>query len=49
VAECAVVGVVSADGLTKPRAYVVAKETAAGGGEGLADGLKALCLRELEP
>ena len=49
VAECAVVGVVNADGLTKPRAYVVAKEAAAGGGEGLAEELKALCLRELEP
>jgi benzoate-CoA ligase family protein len=46
VAECAVVGVANQDGLTKPRAYVVAKGAAAGG---LAEELKALCLRELEP
>ncbi len=46
VAECAVVGVVNADGLTKPRAYVVAKEAAS---DGLAEALKALCLQELEP
>ncbi len=47
VAECAVVGVENSDGLTKPRAYVVAKAPAAG--DGLAEELKSLCLRELEP
>ncbi|HXO20642.1 MAG TPA: benzoate-CoA ligase family protein [Thermoanaerobaculia bacterium] len=45
VAECAVVGIVTADGLTKPRAYVIARERR----PGLEEELKAFVLRELAP
>ena len=43
VAECAVVGVANEDGLTKPRAYVVARERRAG----LEEELKAWVIQEL--
>lgn len=45
VKECAVVGVVDANGLTKPHAYVVAHERR----EGLEEELKAFVRAELEP
>jgi len=45
VAECAVVGIVNEDGLTKPRAYVVARERR----PGLEEELKAFVVRELAP
>jgi benzoate-CoA ligase family protein len=47
VAECAVVGVPDARGLTKPVAFVVAAATPAP--EGFADALKAYALERLEP
>ena len=43
VAECAVVGTANADGLVKPRAYVIARERR----DGLAEELKAWVLAEL--
>lgn len=43
--ECAVVGVESADGLTKPIAFVLAKRTSAG----LEEELRAFVLERLEP
>ncbi len=44
-AECAVVGVENAAGLTKPYAFVVAK----GDGAGLEEELKAFVLERLQP
>jgi benzoate-CoA ligase family protein len=45
VAECAVVGIANEDGLTKPRAYVVARDRR----PGLEEELKAWVLAELAP
>lgn len=51
VRECAVVGVTDANGLTKPHAYVVRSEGAAGRGDdaALEEELKAFVRTELEP
>jgi benzoate-CoA ligase family protein len=49
VAECAVVGVAGADGLTKPHAWVLARERNIGNQAGLARELSDFVARELQP
>ncbi len=48
VKECAVVGVPGKDGLTKPIAFVVAREGAGGPGSPLAEALRAFCAERLD-
>jgi benzoate-CoA ligase family protein len=49
VAECAVVGVTNEDGLVKPRAFVILRESARERRPGLEEELKAWVLQELAP